>query len=309
MAKIFNENKGNESIPRNLIFDTTLSDRARFVYCYMSAKPEGWDFILAPMAKELGYSVETLRKYIAELVESGWIIKGEQGYDKETGKFSNVDYTIKNNPSPCRKKPVSEKTRVGKNHTQDNNSSPINSPTIKDIEDKKRECNKLPSQKKGDSPTRFVKPTIEQISDYIKEKGYHFDAEQFFYFYESKGWVVGKNSPMRDWHAACSTWEVKRKSQKEEKEEDSAEEETLYPEGMDAEQWNEITMWMCNKVPLIAGKIDPISFVQMKDMAGDSKLFSELLKQVNEDFSLDSSHTVKSVFYKRLKEYRNGQKG
>lgn len=91
--------------------------------------------------------------------------------------------------------------------------------------------------------------------------------------------------------------------------EEPTEEETLYPEGMDAEQWNEITMWMCNNVPLIAGKIDPISFGQMKDMAGDSKLFSELLKQVNEDFSLDSSHSVKSVFYKRLKEYRNGQKG
>ena len=90
MAKIFNENKGNESIPRSLIFDTTLSDRARFVYCYMSAKPEGWDFVLAPMAKELGYSVETLRKYIAELVESGWIIKGEQGYDKETDRKAHV---------------------------------------------------------------------------------------------------------------------------------------------------------------------------------------------------------------------------
>lgn len=136
MAKIFNENKGNESIPRNLIFDTTLSDRARFVYCYMSAKPEGWDFVLAPMAKELGYSVETLRKYIAELVESGWIIKGEQGYDKETGKFSNVDYTIKNSPSPCRKKPVSVKTRDGKNHTQDINSS-INTPLNKDDIEKK----------------------------------------------------------------------------------------------------------------------------------------------------------------------------
>lgn len=135
MAKVFNENKGYESIPRNLIFDTSLSDRARFVYCYMSAKPDGWDFVLAPMAKELGYSVETLRKYITELVDSGWIIKGEQQYDKDTGKFSNIDYIIKNMPSPCRKKPVSVKTHVGKNHTQDINSSintPLNEDNIKE---------------------------------------------------------------------------------------------------------------------------------------------------------------------------------
>lgn len=54
--------------------------------------------------------------------------------------------------------------------------------------------------------TRFVKPTIEEIQKYIEEKNYHIDAESFFNFYESKGWVVGK-SPMKDWRAACRTWE------------------------------------------------------------------------------------------------------
>ena len=39
----------------------------------------------------------------------------------------------------------------------------------------------------------------------MKEKGYVFDAGQFFDYYESKGWLVGK-SPMKNWKAACSTW-------------------------------------------------------------------------------------------------------
>lgn len=52
----------------------------------------------------------------------------------------------------------------------------------------------------------FVKPTIEEIDAYVKEKGYHIDAESFFNFYESKGWVVGK-SPMKNWKSACGTWE------------------------------------------------------------------------------------------------------
>ena len=62
--------------------------------------------------------------------------------------------------------------------------------------------------KKGSS--RFQKPTIEEIRQYCLEKGYNVDAEQFFNFYESKGWVVGK-SPMKNWRAAVSTWNKREK--------------------------------------------------------------------------------------------------
>ena len=62
--------------------------------------------------------------------------------------------------------------------------------------------------KKGSS--RFQKPTIEEIRQYCLEKGYNVDAEQFFNFYESKGWVVGK-SPMKNWRAAVCTWNKREK--------------------------------------------------------------------------------------------------
>ena len=62
--------------------------------------------------------------------------------------------------------------------------------------------------KKGSS--RFQKPTIEEIRQYCLEKGYNVDAEQFFNFYESKGWLVGK-SPMKNWRAAVSTWNKREK--------------------------------------------------------------------------------------------------
>ena len=93
MSNFKNELTNYQSIPRELIFDNTLSDRARFLYCYMASKPDGWDFYLVPMAKELGYSVGTLRKYIAELVESGWLVRGEQRI--ENGKYGAVNYTLK----------------------------------------------------------------------------------------------------------------------------------------------------------------------------------------------------------------------
>lgn len=57
----------------------------------------------------------------------------------------------------------------------------------------------------------FVKPTVEEVAALIAEKGYHFDAEMFINFYESNGWMVGKNK-MKNWKAACNTWEQRRKN-------------------------------------------------------------------------------------------------
>lgn len=55
------------------------------------------------------------------------------------------------------------------------------------------------------SVQRFVPPTIEEVQAYIQKKGYTIDAESFVAFYESKGWMVGKNK-MKDWHMALVTW-------------------------------------------------------------------------------------------------------
>ena len=54
--------------------------------------------------------------------------------------------------------------------------------------------------------TRFQKPTIEEIREYCRERMNGIDAEEFWNFYESKGWMVGK-SPMKNWKAAITTWE------------------------------------------------------------------------------------------------------
>lgn len=66
----------------------------------------------------------------------------------------------------------------------------------------KENTNVFPKKKSS----RFIKPSVEEVDAYVKEKGYHIDAQKFVNYYESKGWVVGK-SPMKDWKAACRTWE------------------------------------------------------------------------------------------------------
>ena len=54
-----------------------------------------------------------------------------------------------------------------------------------------------------------MKPTVEEIREYINDKGYTVDADQFFNYYESVGWRVGGKSAMKDWKAAVRTWQQK----------------------------------------------------------------------------------------------------
>lgn len=58
---------------------------------------------------------------------------------------------------------------------------------------------------------KFQKPTIPEIAAYCMERGNNIDPEEFFNFYESKGWVIGK-SPMKDWKACIRTWERNKRT-------------------------------------------------------------------------------------------------
>ena len=77
-------------------------------------------------------------------------------------------------------------------------------------------ANKSPTKAK-----RFVKPTLSEIEQYCIERKNNVNAEQFYDYYESNGWKVGKNS-MKDWKACVRTWErngydkpIKKKNNKQ----------------------------------------------------------------------------------------------
>ena len=59
----------------------------------------------------------------------------------------------------------------------------------------------------------FVKPTVEEIAAYCKEKNYSVNAQQFFNYYESNGWKIGRNA-MKSWQAAVQNWNTRDKANK-----------------------------------------------------------------------------------------------
>lgn len=58
---------------------------------------------------------------------------------------------------------------------------------------------------------KFVKPTVEEIAAYCNEKKYNVNARQFFNYYESNGWKVGRNA-MKSWQAAVQNWSTRDKT-------------------------------------------------------------------------------------------------
>lgn len=57
---------------------------------------------------------------------------------------------------------------------------------------------------------RFSPPSISEIEEYCREKGYnHVDAEYFWNYYENINWHVGKNK-MKSWKLAVANWEKRQ---------------------------------------------------------------------------------------------------
>lgn len=85
-----------------------------------------------------------------------------------------------------------------------------------DIDTDKEVINKEIEAENTKRPRRkFIKPTAEEIEAFAKEQNLrNLDAQYFYNYYESNGWMVGKNH-MKDWKATAKNWnrrELKNKT-------------------------------------------------------------------------------------------------
>ena len=63
-----------------------------------------------------------------------------------------------------------------------------------------------------DPPTKFVKPTVEDVAEYCQQRKNNIDAESFVAFYSTNGWKLSNGNKMADWKAAVVTWEKRNDS-------------------------------------------------------------------------------------------------
>jgi hypothetical protein len=159
MNKVTNKTKKFfTQIPNDLIRNSSISDRARFLYCYMSSMAEEWQFYQSKMAKDLGYSKDTLRKYLDELVSTGYLKRTQKR--SELGRFDSFDYVIDFIPNPDFT--VSEKTRNGESPKREN-------PVLKNKNFKEEKIIKNNNFKESSENSKEFSP-IEINGIEIKEK-------------------------------------------------------------------------------------------------------------------------------------------
>ena len=63
-----------------------------------------------------------------------------------------------------------------------------------------------------DPPTKFVKPTVEDVAEYCRERKNNIDAEMFVAHYAANGWKLANGNKLNDWKSAVITWEKRNDS-------------------------------------------------------------------------------------------------
>ena len=69
---------------------------------------------------------------------------------------------------------------------------------------------------KDSRSSKFVPPTLEEVREYVKEKGLNIDPDYFYNYYDSDNWMKGnsrnsKKEPMKNWKQTAISWDKREK--------------------------------------------------------------------------------------------------
>ena len=175
------------------------------------------------LASVTGHQVGTIKQALSVFKDLGLIDVLDNGaiYMLDIQNFIGKGSSEADRKREYRQRIETDRTNVQTNLRQisDKSTPEIEIELEKDIEIEKE----IHSSAKSTTTKRkrFEKPTLSQITQYCLERNNNVNAEQFYDYYESNGWKVGKNS-MKDWKACVRTWErngydkpIKKKNNKQ----------------------------------------------------------------------------------------------
>ena len=119
----------------------------------------------------------------------------------ETGTEQAVVPSINNinNTNLLNDKNISNLEKQAKKFEEINNSS-IRIVTSSEVEMSKEEKSSAKKEEKS-------QPTIEEIKTYFQENNFpEHEAQKFYNYFSSVGWLVGGKTPMINWQAAAQNW-------------------------------------------------------------------------------------------------------
>lgn len=164
------------------------------------------------LADELGFEENTVQLALQALEQLNMVVT-DRGFFSIAGwdEYQNIEGMEKiKEQNRLRQKKWYEKQKALPNpNVRPNVSITEPNATDKDIEEDKEKESEVCMGADARTPkksTKFIPPTLEEVTDYCKERKNRVDASRFVDFYTAKGWMVGKNK-MKDWKSAVRTWE------------------------------------------------------------------------------------------------------
>lgn len=157
---------------------------------------DGWFFSTIENVEEAtGLSGYQQRKALSELTSVGVIETAQKGIPKK--RYIRIHFMELVNL--VNDKSSKNFTTVGK-ETSSLEDEKLNTNNYNEqLEQTTTRTSKMTDTKKH--------PTIEEVDDYVRDKGYHFDPQHFFDYYEASGWKMQSGKPVKSWKQCCVTWE------------------------------------------------------------------------------------------------------
>ena len=231
--KIIKRRKRSYTTIDNAIFkDKNLSAKAKGILSQMFSLPDDWNYSIKGLSDLFTDGELSIKNGLDELKDRGYL-KVNCNRDSK-GRISDWLYIIKEDPTlddtdvdlpELENRYVDNKGQLNTNILSTNKSntnqcscknSLIDKNSISSNSNKEKEniyeTIVSPIFSKDSKKKRFEKPTFEEVEAYIREQGYEIDPHTFFDYYESCGWTVGKNKPMKDWKASVRYWVSSRKN-------------------------------------------------------------------------------------------------
>lgn len=210
-------------IPNNFIRNPKISADAKTILSILLSNKSGWKSHGTTLKQMMKEGRDAIQNGLSELEKFGYL-KRIKYKSKQTKTWAGSFWAYTDVPflfntqnhiqhlRKCGFEPQPENQELEtttwkpRSWKSDTNNTNINNTNKNINKEGAKNLQELKEQNTSIKENRIIPPTIEMIESYCQEIKSIVDPENFFNFYTSKDWMIGKNK-MKDWHCAIATWE------------------------------------------------------------------------------------------------------
>lgn len=168
--------------------DKNLSLKAKGMLSLMLSLPENWDYSVRGLEKICIESKNAINRILNELERNKYLVRKRVYFN---GKISQWEYNIyETNLYP---------------QNEDIQNEDIQNQDIENGDINKIKNNKILNNKI--LKNIYIKPTLEEVQEYCKERKNNVDPNKFYDYYEVNDWIDNKGNKVKNWKQKLITWE------------------------------------------------------------------------------------------------------